>query len=180
MGMKGPYIPLATGSPLPGMQDFNYLYTNCFEITLELSCNKFPPKEDLERQWMANREALVAFIEEIHQGIKGMVTDKNNNGIAGAVISVQGISHDVTSGEMGDYFRLLLPGTYTVTASAEGYQPQTVTATVGPAAPSLVHFQLKQDMVKKAPERKASGTRTNNKTLQKKVVPRSVRRGTQR
>lgn len=43
-----------------------------------------------------------------------------------------------------------------------------------------VHFQLKQDMVKKAPERKASGTRTNNKTLQKKVVPRSVRRGTQR
>lgn len=35
---------------------------------------------------------------QIHQGIKGMVTDENNNGIAGAVISVQGISHDVTSG----------------------------------------------------------------------------------
>lgn len=27
-----------------------------------------------------------------------MVSDENNNGIAGAVISVQGISHDVTSG----------------------------------------------------------------------------------
>ncbi|XP_010189936.1 PREDICTED: carboxypeptidase N catalytic chain [Mesitornis unicolor] len=164
-----------------GMQDFNYLYTNCFEITLELSCNKFPPEEDLERQWMANREALVAFMEEVHQGIKGVVSDENNNGIAGAVISVQGISHDITSGDMGDYFRLLLPGTYTVTASAEGYQPQTVTTTVGPAAPSLVHFQLKQDVVRKPPERKASGTRTNNKALQKKIVPRATRRrGTRR
>ncbi|XP_065700070.1 carboxypeptidase N catalytic chain isoform X2 [Patagioenas fasciata] len=163
-----------------GMQDFNYLYTNCFEITLELSCNKFPPEEDLERQWMANREALVAFMEEVHQGIKGMVSDENNNGVAGAVISVQGISHDITSGDKGDYFRLLLPGTYTVTASAEGYQPQTVTTTVGPAAPSLVHFQLKQDVVRKPPERKASGTRMNNKALQKKVVPRATRRGTQK
>lgn len=32
-----------------------------------------------------------------------MVSDENNNGIAGAVISVQGISHDITSG------RLLVP-----------------------------------------------------------------------
>lgn len=27
-----------------------------------------------------------------------MVSDENNNSIAGAVISVQGISHDITSG----------------------------------------------------------------------------------
>lgn len=40
-----------------------------------------------------------------------------------------------------------------------------------------VHFQLKQDVVRKPPERKASGTRMNNKTLQKKVVPRATRWG---
>ncbi|XP_053165778.1 carboxypeptidase N catalytic chain isoform X2 [Hemicordylus capensis] len=81
-----------------GMQDFNYLHTNCFEITLELSCIKFPPQEELEFEWLANREALITYLEEVHQGIKGLITDENNNKLAGVVISVEGIGHDITSG----------------------------------------------------------------------------------
>ncbi|XP_067909268.1 carboxypeptidase N catalytic chain isoform X2 [Heterodontus francisci] len=125
-----------------GMQDFNYLHTNCFEITLELSCKKFPPENELQREWYGNREALLAYIEEVHKGIKGMVLDENNNGIYKAVISVFGINHDVTSGIGGDYFRLLLPGKYVVTASAPGYEDQAVLVDVGADDPTRVDFHL--------------------------------------
>ncbi|XP_043912870.1 carboxypeptidase N catalytic chain [Protopterus annectens] len=151
-----------------GMQDFNYLHTNCFEITLELSCNKFPRTEQLEHEWLANREALISYLEEIHQGIKGMVYDENNNVIGGAVISVKEIHHDITSGMEGDYFRLLLPGTYTVTASAPGYYSKTESVTVGPAGPTQVNFHLKE--VKCLPKE----GHTCLKQIDKKIFPRSV------
>ncbi|XP_072883049.1 LOW QUALITY PROTEIN: carboxypeptidase N catalytic chain [Hemitrygon akajei] len=125
-----------------GMQDFNYLYTNCFEITLELSCKKFPPANELQREWYGNREALLAYIEEVHKGIKGMVLDENNNGIADAVISVFGINHDVTTGVDGDYFRLLLPGKYIVTASATGYGSQVAHISVSDNGSTRLDFRL--------------------------------------
>ncbi|XP_062859108.1 carboxypeptidase N catalytic chain isoform X1 [Trichomycterus rosablanca] len=142
-----------------GMQDFNYLYTNCFEITLELSCDKFPSASALSGEWMANREALVSYLEQVHHGIKGMVYDENNNPMSNAEISVAGINHAVTTGADGDYFRLLLPGTYTVTASAEGYQTFTSTVTVGPAEAIQLHFYLKPAPVE---------TNLNMKNLQDK------------
>ncbi|XP_017295118.1 carboxypeptidase Z [Kryptolebias marmoratus] len=104
-----------------GMQDFNYLHTNCFEVTVELGCDKFPPEEDLFGAWHDNQEALIAFMEAAHRGIKGIVKDEEGNVIKGARISVRGIRHDVTSAENGDYWRLLPPGIHIITASAPGY-----------------------------------------------------------
>ncbi|XP_026155154.1 carboxypeptidase Z-like isoform X2 [Mastacembelus armatus] len=103
------------------MQDFNYLHTNCLEVTVELGCEKFPPEEELLNAWHENHEALIAFIETAHRGIKGIVKDEEGNGIKGARISVRGIRHDITTAEGGDYWRLLTPGVHIMTASAPGY-----------------------------------------------------------
>ena len=47
------------------MQDFNYLSSNDFEITLELGCEKYPPAEKLEEEWENNMDALINFIWQV-------------------------------------------------------------------------------------------------------------------
>ncbi|XP_077478609.1 adipocyte enhancer-binding protein 1 isoform X2 [Stigmatopora argus] len=113
------------------MNDFSYLHTNCMEISVFLGCDKFPHESELPLEWENNREALLSFVEQVHRGIKGVVKDTEGNALANATISVEGIRHDVITASGGDYWRLLNPGEYRVTAKADGYTPQTRLCMVG-------------------------------------------------
>ncbi|UYV74475.1 CPD [Cordylochernes scorpioides] len=116
-----------------GMQDFNYLHSNCFEITLELSCCKFPPAAELPTEWHNNKEALLGYMEQVHLGVKGVILDSASHTPVGhVVVSVNGIDHNVTSSSRGEFWRLLLPGSYSLTFSAPGYQVQTLPVVVSP------------------------------------------------
>ncbi|XP_077434179.1 putative carboxypeptidase X1 isoform X3 [Vanacampus margaritifer] len=117
---------------VPGsMNDFSYLHTNCFEVTVELSCDKFPHASELPIEWENNRESLLVYMEQVHRGIKGVVRDKDTEaGISDAVIQVEDIDHHIRSAAAGDYWRLLNPGEYRVTASAAGYLPSSRFCTV--------------------------------------------------
>ncbi|XP_036086469.1 adipocyte enhancer-binding protein 1 isoform X4 [Rousettus aegyptiacus] len=112
------------------INDFSYLHTNCLELSIYLGCDKFPHESELPREWENNKEALLTFMEQVHRGIKGVVTDEQGIPIANATISVSGINHGVKTANGGDYWRILNPGEYRVTVQAEGYTPSAKTCNV--------------------------------------------------
>lgn len=48
-----------------GMQDYNYLNSNCFELTIEVGCYKYPNHTELHKYWSDNRESLLAYMEQV-------------------------------------------------------------------------------------------------------------------
>lgn len=125
-----------------GMQDWNYLHSNCFEITVEQGCYKYPHAYELEGIWNANKQALLTYIQQVHMGMAGFIKNSSGEGISGAKIEVAGIDHPITSAADGDYWRLLVPGTYTITVSAPGYQSTTSPVTIPTGGSVSANFTL--------------------------------------
>lgn len=62
-----------------------------------------------------------AAVFQVHIGARGYVKDVlSGAALTNVSIVVAGIRHNLTTGKYGDYYRLLLPGTYNITAVAAG------------------------------------------------------------
>ena len=110
-----------------GMQDWNYRYLGIDEVTIELSDTKWPAASLLPTLWNDNRESMLSYIEAVHIGARGLVTDAATGAPVYASVGVAGNAQPVfTDPDVGDFHRLLLPGTYDLTFSAPGYVSQTV------------------------------------------------------
>ena len=129
-----------------GMQDFNYLFSNCFEITIELSCCKYPLVDDLPIQWNANKKSLVEYLLKVHQGIKGHVIDRTGEMVQTASIFVENIAKPINTTENGEYWRLLTPGKYTVKAKdwKTGMESESIEVNVTVGV-KIVDFKIGED-----------------------------------
>jgi len=109
-----------------GRQDFMTYFHGGREVTIELSHTKLLPAEALEDYWQWNRRALLDFITHAHEGIRGLVTNADGAPLAA---TVEVVGRDVpangsfvrTDPAVGDYHRLLLPGTYDLRFRSAGY-----------------------------------------------------------
>ena len=126
------------------MQDWAYNETGALHVIVELSDSYQPPSSQLETYWDNNRESYMHWIRAARYGVNGRVTDVITGDPVAATVSVAGISKSVvTDPDVGDYYKLLDTGTYTVHVEADGYHAQDipgVTTTWG--APTVLDIQL--------------------------------------
>ncbi|XP_054258400.1 carboxypeptidase M-like isoform X2 [Macrosteles quadrilineatus] len=110
-----------------GMQDYNYQEHGCMEITLEISCCKFPKASELPKYWNDNREPLLSLLEEVRRGIRGVIVDEEGVGVRNATLYILG-REDARfyTSEKGEFWRILRPNVYFLHVTATGYQNQTI------------------------------------------------------
>ena len=107
------------------MADWNYRYVSCNEVTIEISRNFRPSASQIPSLWNDNSESMLSFLEAVHIGVRGIITDRASGAPLWAQVLVKGNSHPVfTDPNIGDYHRMLLPDIYDLAYHAYGYMPR--------------------------------------------------------
>jgi len=113
-----------------GRQDYMNYWHGCREITTELSNVMLLPANELPDHWDYNKVAMLEYLENGLYGIRGVVTDGATSLPVAAIVRV--LNHDIDNSEVftdpdvGDYHRMLSPGTYDLEFVSLGYEPDTV------------------------------------------------------
>jgi hypothetical protein len=114
-----------------GRQDYMTYFQHGREATIEISGTKMPEASTLPNYWTYLRKALLNYLSEALYGVRGVATSAATGLPLAARVTV--MSHDADSSQVysdptvGDYHRLIAPGTWTLKFEATGYVPQTIT-----------------------------------------------------
>ena len=120
--------------------------------TMEVSNLKHPIPSYISQYYSWNKPAMLYLIDMAGKGIKGMVTDANTGlPVANAIVWVQDATRHYwpvyADPQVGDFHKFLLPGTYTVKITANGYQPATITnVVVSDTGATPVNVQLQSQL----------------------------------
>ncbi|MFO7851891.1 MAG: M14 family zinc carboxypeptidase [Bacteroidota bacterium] len=113
-----------------GRQDFVTYELQGREVTIELDMTKETPAAQLPLLWDYNYRSFLGYLENAFYGIYGKVIDNDTGQPVSAKIYIAGhdkdSSHVYSDSLYGSFVRMLSPGTWDLTISAEGYETKVV------------------------------------------------------
>ncbi len=124
-------------------KDFNYGSLGQVGWSMEISMLKEPPASQIPMYYNYNVPAITEMIDRVGRGVNGVVTDSITGSPVKASIFVSSFYPVYTDATLGDYHKYVMPGTYTLTVKASGYQTKTITGvTVPPQGAVTTDIQL--------------------------------------
>jgi len=110
-----------------GLQDWSYTWPACFDVTVELDNQKIPSATRLPALWAENMTAMLAYAEWSLRGVRGVVSNAWTGEPVAARIVISNHTRAVfSSAARGNYHRMLLPGVYSMTVSAEEFVAEEI------------------------------------------------------
>ncbi|XP_077510068.1 uncharacterized protein LOC144121036 [Amblyomma americanum] len=124
------------------MPDYTYVQGGCMEVTLELSCCKYPLSYQLRRFWMDNLKPLMKLLEESQRGLRGIITDDVGYPVTKGRLMIKGRYMPFRTSQKGEYWRILLPGRYTLMASSPEHNDVEVPVEIVDGQTTVVNITL--------------------------------------
>ena len=117
--------------------DFSYGCRGDIDWTIEVENSNIP------QVWNLNREAMFDIIKGADMGVRGIVTSASTGQPIAATIWVDQANWPCfTDPLVGDYHKVLLPGSYDVHVRANGFDEQTYTVEVSEGSPTVLDVAL--------------------------------------
>lgn len=114
-------------------KDYSYGSMGGVSWSMEISNEKQPPSSQIYSYYAKNRSSMSAVINHVSYGLRGTIKDSvNGNPIAATIIVNNGLP--VYSDPLvGDYFKYVMAGSYSIKVMANGYKSKTITGVSVPA-----------------------------------------------
>ncbi len=113
--------------------DWSYGCRGDFDATIEVD------NYNISNVWNQNRAAMLAMMERTGEGVRGVITDAGTGEPLEGMVRCAELGLPVYADPvMGDYQKNLLPGTYTLKFSANGYQDTTISGVVVSGGPPTI------------------------------------------
>ena len=114
--------------------------------SIEISADKQPPASQIMTYYNYNVPAMTEMINRAGYGVEGIVSDSMTGIPIPATLWVSNYYPVHTDPVIGDYHKYILPGTYTIRVTANGYQSKTIDNVLVPATGSVItDFRLTAD-----------------------------------